>query len=83
MVVAPCSTLDFTLEDGRAVEIEQRAAEEVLNLAGRRIAAEGATAWNPAFDITPASLVGYLVTENGVIQAPEAHKLASLKPLSF
>jgi methylthioribose-1-phosphate isomerase len=83
MVVAPCSTLDFTLEDGRAVEIEQRAAEEVLNLAGRRIAAEGATAWNPAFDITPASLVDYLVTENGVIQAPDAHKLASLKPLSF
>jgi methylthioribose-1-phosphate isomerase len=83
MVVAPCSTLDFNLEDGRAVEIEQRAAEEVLNLAGRRIAAEGATAWNPAFDITPASLVDYLVTENGVIQAPDALKLATLKPLSF
>jgi methylthioribose-1-phosphate isomerase len=80
MVVAPCSTLDFTLNDGQAVEIEERPADEVLNLAGRRIAAEGATAWNPAFDMTPASLVDYLVTENGVIQAPDTLKLAALNP---
>ena len=82
MVVAPCSTLDFTLNDGQAVEIEERPADEVLNLAGRRIAADGATAWNPAFDMTPASLVDYLVTENGVIQAPDRQKLAALKSLS-
>jgi methylthioribose-1-phosphate isomerase len=82
MVVAPCSTLDFTLNDGQAVEIEERPADEVLNLAGRRIAADGATAWNPAFDMTPASLVDYLVTENGVIQAPDTQKLAALKPPS-
>jgi methylthioribose-1-phosphate isomerase len=82
MVVAPCSTLDFTLNDGQAVEIEERPADEVLNLTGRRIAADGATAWNPAFDMTPASLVDYLVTENGVIQAPDTQKLAALKSLS-
>ena len=82
MVVAPCSTLDFTLNDGQAVEIEQRAADEVLSLAGRRIAAEGATAWNPAFDVTPAALVDYLVTENGVIEAPDRQKLAALNPSS-
>jgi methylthioribose-1-phosphate isomerase len=82
MVVAPCSTLDFTLDDGQAVVIEERAADEVLNLAGRRIAADGAAAWNPAFDITPASLVDCLVTENGVIRAPDTQKLAALKPLS-
>jgi methylthioribose-1-phosphate isomerase len=79
MVVAPCSTLDFTLDSGQAVEIEQRAADEVLSLAGRRVAADGATAWNPAFDITPVELVDYLVTENGVIQAPDTQKLARLK----
>ena len=82
MAVAPCSTLDFTLNDGQAVEIEERPPDEVLNLAGQRIAAEGAAAWNPAFDITPASLVDYLVTENGVIQTPDRQKLATLKPLS-
>ncbi len=78
MVVAPRSTLDFTLNDGKAVEIEERPDEEVLNLAGRRIAADGATAWNPAFDMTPASLVDYLVTENGVIKVPNRQKLATL-----
>lgn len=79
MVAAPCSTLDFSLDSGQAVEIEQRAADEVLSLAGKRIAAEGATAWNPAFDITPARLVDCLVTEQGVIQAPESQKLAALQ----
>jgi methylthioribose-1-phosphate isomerase len=82
MVAAPRSTLDFTLSCGQAVEIEHRPADEVLTLAGRRIAADGATAWNPAFDITPAELVDCLVTENGVIQAPDTKKLASLKPPS-
>jgi methylthioribose-1-phosphate isomerase len=82
MVVAPCSTLDFTRDNGQAVEIEQRAADEVLNLAGRRIAAEGALAWNPAFDVTPADLVDFLVTEYGVIQAPDTQKLARLNPSS-
>jgi methylthioribose-1-phosphate isomerase len=83
MVVAPCSTLDFTRDNGQAVEIEQRAADEVLNLAGRRIAAEGALAWNPAFDVTPAGLVDFLVTEYGVIQAPDQQKLARLNPSSI
>jgi methylthioribose-1-phosphate isomerase len=82
MVVAPRSTLDFTRDNGQAVEIEQRAADEVLNLAGRRIAAEGALAWNPAFDVTPAGLVDFLVTEYGVIQAPDTQKLARLDPSS-
>jgi methylthioribose-1-phosphate isomerase len=80
MVAAPRSTLDFSLNDGAAVEIELRGADEVLGLGGRRIAAEGAGAWNPAFDVTPAALVDYLVTENGVIAAPDARKLSALKP---
>ena len=79
MVVAPCSTLDFALESGQAVEIEQRAAEEVLTLGGMQVAAEGASAWNPVFDVTPAGLVDYLVTERGVIHAPDRDKLSALQ----
>jgi methylthioribose-1-phosphate isomerase len=79
MVVAPCSTLDFTLDSGQAVEIEQRAADEILTLGGVRVAAEGASAWNPVFDVTPAGLVDYLVTERGVIAAPDRQKLAALQ----
>lgn len=79
MVAAPCSTLDFTLDSGALVDIEQRPGDEVLTLADRRIAAAGATAWNPAFDVTPAALVDCLVTEQGVIMAPDRAKLAVLK----
>jgi len=81
MVAAPCSTLDFSLASGQAVEIEERGADEVLTLGGERIAAPGAMAWNPAFDVTPAELVDYLVTEQGAIGAPDAEKLAALRPL--
>ncbi|UCC55586.1 MAG: S-methyl-5-thioribose-1-phosphate isomerase [Gammaproteobacteria bacterium] len=80
MVVAPCSTLDFSLDSGAQVNIEQRSEDEVLTLADHRIAAAGASAWNPAFDITPADLVDCLVTERGVIRAPDRAKLAVLKP---
>lgn len=80
MVAAPCSTLDFSLDSGALVDIEQRPGDEVLNLAGRRIAAAGAAAWNPAFDVTPAALVDCLVTEQGVIMTPDRAKLAVLKP---
>lgn len=79
MVAAPCSTLDFSLDSGALVDIEQRPGDEVLTLADRRIAAAGAAAWNPAFDVTPAELVDCLVTEQGVIMAPDRVKLAALK----
>jgi methylthioribose-1-phosphate isomerase len=78
MVVAPLSTLDRDMPNGQQVTIEQRSPDEVLQLAGRRIAAPGATAWNPVFDVTPAGLVDYLVTEAGVVAAPDREKLATL-----
>ena len=71
MVVAPTSTIDPQCPDGRAIPIEERPAAEVLRLAGRPIAAPGAEAWNPVFDITPAALVDVLVTERGVVCAPD------------
>ncbi len=80
MVAAPLSTLDMGMPDGSQVTIEQRPEAEVLELAGQRIAARGATAWNPAFDVTPAALVDYLVTEAGVVAAPDTAKLAAFHP---
>jgi len=78
MVAAPCSTLDPTAPDGQAVPIEERPAGELLSLDGRPVAAAGAAAWNPVFDITPADLVDYLVTEKGVVETPDREKLAAL-----
>jgi len=76
MVVAPTSTIDLGAAAGSAIPIEERAAEEVLTLAGHRVAALGANAWNPAFDITPAELVDAIVTERGVASPVTAATLA-------
>ena len=78
MVVAPTSTVDLSLDSGAAIPIEQREWAEVLSLNGQPIAAAGAEAWNPSFDVTPAALVDALVTERGVILAPNQAKLAAL-----
>ncbi len=78
MVVAPTSTIDPATPSGEAIPIECRAEAEVLCLAGQRVAAAGARAWNPVFDVTPAELVDVLVTEKGVIHRPDASRIAAL-----
>jgi methylthioribose-1-phosphate isomerase len=78
MVVAPTSTIDLNTPSGDAIPIEQRPAAEVLVYGDRRIAPEGAAAWNPAFDVTPAALIDALVTERGVVLAPDHAKIAAL-----
>ena len=71
MVVAPTTTVDMNIASGEDIDIEQRPAEEVLSIGGKRLAAEGAEAWNPAFDVTPAELVDAIVTEEGVVLSPD------------
>lgn len=78
MVVAPSSTVDMATPDGDAIPIETRSPDELLGLGGVRVAAAGAEAWNPVFDVTPAALVDAIVTEKGVILRPDAGKLARL-----
>jgi len=78
MVVAPTSTVDMSLASGDEIPIEQRSADEVLELSGQRIAADSASAWNPAFDVTPADLVDAIVTEKGVVLNPTAEKMAAM-----
>jgi methylthioribose-1-phosphate isomerase len=68
VVAAPVSTVDLDTQDGSAIPVEQRPAEEVVTLAGQPLAPAGTAAYNPAFDVTPPSLVTAIVTERGVIQ---------------
>lgn len=75
MVAAPTSTVDMNMPNGEGIPIEQRSAEEVLFCGGTRVAAEGAQAWNPAFDVTPAELVDAIVTEKGVVEQPTLEKM--------
>jgi methylthioribose-1-phosphate isomerase len=77
-VALPHSTIDWTIEDGFKIPIEERSSDEVLTMPGRlpdgsvvtvEIAAPGSAAGNPAFDVTPARLVTGLITERGICEA--------------
>ncbi len=70
--VVPTSTIDLSLASGNMIPIEERDQAEVLGLTllGRQVPPEGATARNPAFDVTPNRLVTGIVTENGVVYPP-------------
>lgn len=77
MVVAPSSTVDMATVDGSHIHIEERDGAELLSVSGRRTVAEGVTAFNPVFDVTPAGLIDALVTEKGVIERPDAARMAA------
>ncbi|MFL5427838.1 MAG: S-methyl-5-thioribose-1-phosphate isomerase [Myxococcales bacterium] len=77
-VAAPTSTVDLRARDGQDIPIEERSPEEVTHLAGTRVAAEGASVFNPAFDVTPARLVAAIVTERGVARPPYEEALSRL-----
>ncbi|XP_071853229.1 methylthioribose-1-phosphate isomerase-like [Apostichopus japonicus] len=66
-VCAPTTTVDLNLASGEQIVIEERPHKELTCLKDVQLAAPGIGCWNPAFDVTPASLItGGIVTENGV-----------------
>ena len=69
-VAAPTSTIDMNVATGDEIPIEEREPDEVLVIQGQRIAAEGAQAANPAFDITPADCITAIITEKGIVHPP-------------
>ena len=78
VVVAPVSTVDLRTRGGSQIDIEQRPADEVTQLAGQPITPVGTAAYNPAFDVTPPELVTAIVTERGIIQPVTAGNLRVL-----
>ncbi|EOV0675175.1 S-methyl-5-thioribose-1-phosphate isomerase [Cronobacter dublinensis] len=77
-VAAPQTTLDPACPNGAAIPIEQRAAAEVTGVAGSfgavQWAPEEARVYNPAFDVTPASLISGWVLDGGVVTPEEVAK---------
>jgi len=67
-VAAPSSTFDLSIQSGAEIEIEQRDPREVTHGFGRQTAPSGVAVFNPAFDVTPAELIGAIVTEKGIIR---------------
>jgi methylthioribose-1-phosphate isomerase len=77
-VAAPVSTFDLATPTGADIPIEERPAAEVTHVAGRRVAPEGVTVRNPAFDVTPHRYVTAVVCERGVARPPFAESLRAL-----
>lgn len=69
-IAAPRSTIDPTISDGSLIPIEQRDPKEVTHFLGRPVAPNGAAALNPAFDVTPNSLITGIITEKGILRKP-------------
>lgn len=68
-VAAPLSTFDLR-NDLDSIVIEERSADEVVKIAGKRIAPQGVRVFNPAFDITPPNLITGIITEKGILNPP-------------
>ncbi len=77
----PRSTIDWSLERGADIPIEERSPSELTHMTGRgpsgamqtiRVVPEGSGALNLGFDVTPARLVTALITERGICAASPA-----------
>ena len=72
-VLGPSSTYDRNTPTGDDIVIEERSGEEIAEMFySERMAPRGISLRNPAFDVTPASLVTGYVTEKGVFESAEA-----------
>ncbi len=76
LVAAPFSSVDLKTPTGADIPIEERRPEELVEIAGQRVAPEGVSVWNPAFDVTPARYITAIVTERGIARPPFGPALA-------
>jgi methylthioribose-1-phosphate isomerase len=77
-IAAPHSTIDMESEEGSAIEIEEREAEEVTHFGNRQTAPDKVEVYNPAFDITPHKLITGFITEKGVIKPDFGEKFKKM-----
>ena len=83
VVAGPCTTIDPACPTGAQITIEERSADEVRTAGLWRpdplaLTMPGTDCRNPAFDVTPASLITALVTERGVAQPVSSESLSAL-----
>ncbi|MEW8972851.1 MAG: S-methyl-5-thioribose-1-phosphate isomerase [Tissierellaceae bacterium] len=78
-IAAPISTIDFEIDSGDEIEIEERDSTEVTHIDNIRIAAEEVEVYNPAFDVTPWENITGIITEKGIITAPYRENIGKLK----
>lgn len=74
-VAAPRTSIDFSIPSGDHIVIEERPEREMTHINNQRVAAPGIQCWNPAFDVTPASLIKGIITEVGVYRPEDLIQL--------
>lgn len=83
-VAAPTSTIDFDCSSGEDIPIEERSEEEVLYQTGRTkdgqtekllVCSPDSSAFNPAFDVTPAKYITAIITEKGIFKPTDLAQL--------
>ena len=77
LVAGPLSTFDPDTADGESIVIEERAPDEVRRFGTAATAPPDVPAWNPAFDVTPATLIDAFITEAGVLRPPYGPAIAA------
>jgi len=74
-VAAPLSTVDYDIESGADIPVEERSPEEVTRIKGVQFTIEDIDVTTPAFDVTPAELIGGIITEKGIAKYPYKESL--------
>lgn len=77
-VAAPYSTFDFSLNSGDQIPIEERSPEEITHIGNKKLAPDGISVYNPAFDITPNKLITAIITDRGICKPPFLKNISKL-----
>jgi methylthioribose-1-phosphate isomerase len=77
-IAAPSTTFDLSIAGGAEVPIEQRDPVEITWFGNVQTVPDGVLVYNPAFDVTPAGNITALITEKGVVEAPDRDSIAAL-----
>ncbi|MGH1456729.1 MAG: S-methyl-5-thioribose-1-phosphate isomerase [Alphaproteobacteria bacterium] len=74
-IALPYPTIDYTMQSGDLIPIEERSAREVTHITGltgggeiKEVKITGSNAFNPGFDVTPADLIAGYITERGILE---------------
>jgi len=77
-IVAPTTTIDFEIDTGDEITIEERSSTEVTHINGVQVAPDTIEVFNPAFDVTPNDNITAIITEKGIINKPFKENILKL-----
>jgi methylthioribose-1-phosphate isomerase len=77
-VVAPISSFDISIPDGKHIEIEMRPMTEITELKGHKLSPDGARSVNPSFDVTEHRFITGIICEKGLIDPSKEGELVKV-----